>query len=167
MVNATTKEGVPVENANPSDEPTVLCIIKDETTSDWKNSKHTINLPASTPVQELITHAAKEAKYVEDSFLLVWSKPQGNEEILLNAYKDKTLQEVGLVSNGKKNSFLIKDKDGVQPTKNKVCVAFIASLLCRLLNFFGCRSSVSGSMKSQGLVQIKFYLIFLVSILCK
>ncbi|KAK2563668.1 Ubiquitin carboxyl-terminal hydrolase 47 [Acropora cervicornis] len=119
MVNATTKEGVPVENANPSDEPTVLCIIKDETTSDWKNSKHTINLPASTPVQELITHAAKEAKYVEDSFLLVWSKPQGNEEILLNAYKDKTLQEVGLVSNGKKNSFLIKDKDGVQPTKNK------------------------------------------------
>lgn len=119
MVNATTKEVVPVENANPSDEPTVLCIIKDETTSDWKNSKHTINLPASTPVQELITHAAKEAKYVEDSFLLVWSKPQGNEEILLNDYKDKTLQEVGLVSNGKKNSFLIKDKDGVQPTKNK------------------------------------------------
>ncbi|XP_015770740.1 PREDICTED: ubiquitin carboxyl-terminal hydrolase 47-like [Acropora digitifera] len=119
MVNATTKEVVPVENANPSDEPTVLCIIKDETTSDWKNSKHTINLPASTPVQELIAHAAKEAKYVEDSFLLVWSKPQGNEEILLNAYKDKTLQEVGLVSNGKKNSFLIKDKDGVQPTKNK------------------------------------------------
>lgn len=135
MVNATTKEVVPVENASPSDEPTVLCIIKDETTSDWKHSKHTINLPASTPIQQLITHVAKEAKYVEDSFLLVWSTPHGNEEIVLNACKEKTLQEVGLVSNGKKNSFLIKDKDGVQPTKTKVCVVFIASLLCRLLDF--------------------------------
>ena len=122
MVNATTREIVPVENACPSEEPTVLCIIKDETTTDWKHSKHSINLPASTLIQQLITHVAKEANYVEDSFLLVWSKPHGedSEGIVLNANKERTLQELGLASNGKKNNFLIKDKDGAQPVKSKV-----------------------------------------------
>lgn len=121
MVNATTREIVPVENACPSEEPTVLCIIKDETTTDWKHSKQSINLPASALIQQLITHVAKETNYVEDSFLLVWSKPHGedSEGIVLNANKERTLQELGLASNGKKNNFLIKDKDGAQPVKSK------------------------------------------------
>lgn len=121
MVNATSKEVVSLENASPADEPTVLCIIKDETTADWKHGKQTVNLPASTLIEQLIAHVAKEVKYAEDSFLLVWSKPQGAnyEEVVLNAEKNKTLQEVGLASNGKRNHFLVKDKDGVQPTKSK------------------------------------------------
>lgn len=123
MVNATSKEVVSLENASPADEPTVLCIIKDETTADGKHGKQTVNLPASTLIEQLIAHVAKEVKYAEDSFLLVWSKPQGAnyEEVVLNAEKNKTLQEVGLASNGKRNHFLVKDKDGVQPTKSKVC----------------------------------------------
>ncbi|XP_078360034.1 ubiquitin carboxyl-terminal hydrolase 47-like isoform X2 [Oculina patagonica] len=121
MVNATSKEVVPVENDCAADEPKVLCIVKDETTSDWKHSKHTVNLPASTLVKELYSHVAKEVNYVEDTFLLVWNKSptDGNEEIVLNGEKNKTLQEVGLAANGKKNNFLIRDKDGVQPTKAK------------------------------------------------
>lgn len=123
MVNATSKELVSLENACPADEPTVLCIIKDETTADWKHSKHSVNLPASTQIQQLISHVAKEVKYEEDSFLLVWKKGQGGstEEVVLNAEKNKTLQEVGLASNDIKNHFLVKDKDGVQPTRSKVC----------------------------------------------
>lgn len=123
MVNATSKEVVPVENDCAADEPKVLCIVKDETTADWKHSKHTVNLPASTLVKELYSHVAKEVNYVEDTFLLVWNKGlvDGREEIVLNEEKNKTLQEVGLAANGKKNNFLIRDKDGVQPTKGKVC----------------------------------------------
>lgn len=122
MVNATSKEVVPVEDNCAADEPKVLCIVKDETTADWKHSKHTVNLPASTLVKELYSHIAKEVNYVEDTFLLVWNKSpaDGNEEIVLNGEKNKTLQEVGLAANGKKNSFLIRDKDGLQPKKAKV-----------------------------------------------
>lgn len=137
MVNATSKEVVSLENACPADEPTVLCIIKDETTADWKHSKHNVNLPASSLVQELYSHVAKQVNYVEDSFLLVWSKPVGgsSEEVVLNSERNKTLQEVGLASNGKKNNFLIKDKDGVQPTKSKVgcleLMSFKVLVICR------------------------------------
>lgn len=122
MVNATSKEVVPVENDCHTDEPTVLCIVKDATTADWKNSKHSVNLPASTLVKELYCHVAKQVNYVEDTFDLVWSKSleEGTEEIVLNGEKTKTLQEIGLAANGKKNNFLIKDKDGVQPKKAKV-----------------------------------------------
>lgn len=138
MVNATSKEVVSVENASPADEPTVLCIVKDETTADWKNNKHTINLPASTLVQELYSHVAKQVSYVEDTFLLVWNKLLGesNEEVILNAEKNKTLQEVGLASNGQKNNFLVKDKDGIQPTKSKVCKSSAvcsSSVRCKIL----------------------------------
>ena len=119
MVNATSQEVVPLENACSADEPKVLCIITDETSSDWKHNKHTINLPALTLVEELFSHVAKEVSYVEDSFTLAWIQPtsQGGEEILLNGVKNKSLQELGLTSNNKKNSFLIKDKDGLQPKK--------------------------------------------------
>ena len=121
MVNATSKEVVPVENNGPADEPKVLCIVKDETTTDWKHSKHTVNLPASTLVKELYSYVAKAVNYVEDTFLLVWNKSlgEGNEEVVLNGEKNKTLQAVGLelASNGKKNNFLIRDKDNLQPTK--------------------------------------------------
>lgn len=119
MVNATSKEVVPVEN---DEEPTILCIVKDETTVDRKQNNHTVNLPASTLVKDLYAYVAKQVSYVEDTFLLVWNKfiGGGNEEVVLNDEKAKTLQEVGLAANGKKNNFLIKDKDGEQPKKTKV-----------------------------------------------
>ena len=124
MVNATSKEVVSVNNASPADEPTVLCIVKDETTANWKHNTHTVNLPASTLVHELYSHVAKQVNYEEDSFLLVWCNTAGGgsseDEVILNAEKNKSLQEVGLASNGKKNNFLLKDKDGVQPRKSKV-----------------------------------------------
>lgn len=118
MVNATSKEVVPVEN---DEEPTILCVVKDETTADSTHNRHTVNLPASTLVKDLYTYVAKQVSYVEDTFLLVWNKivGGGNEEVVLNEEKAKTLQEVGLAANGKKNSFLIKDKDGEQPKKTK------------------------------------------------
>lgn len=118
MVNATSKEVVPVEN---DEEPTILCVVKDETTADSTHNRHTVNLPASTFVKDLYTYVAKQVSYVEDTFLLVWNKivGGGNEEVVLNEEKAKTLQEVGLAANGKKNSFLIKDKDGEQPKKTK------------------------------------------------
>lgn len=122
MVNATSKEVVPVDNNGAADEPKVLCIVKDETTTDWKRSLHTVNLPASTLVKELYSYVAKAVNYVEDTFLLVWNKilVEGNEEVVLNGEKDRTLQDVGLVTNGKKNNFLIRDKDNLQPKKTKV-----------------------------------------------
>ncbi|KAM7428691.1 Ubiquitin carboxyl-terminal hydrolase 47 [Porites harrisoni] len=123
MVNATSKEVVSVNNSSPADEPTVLCIVKDETTANWKHNSHTVNLPASTPVHELYSHVAKQVNYEEDSFLLVWCNTAGGgsseDEVVLNTEKNKSLQEVGLASNGKKNNFLLKDKDGVQPRKSK------------------------------------------------
>lgn len=121
MVNATSKEVVPVEHNGAADEPKVLCIVKDETTTDWKRSQHTVNLPASTLVKELYSHVAKEVNYVEDTFLLVWNKTlgEGNEEVVLNGEKNRTLQDVGLATNGKKNNFLIRDKDNLQPKKGK------------------------------------------------
>jgi len=122
MVNATSKEVVPVDNNGAADEPKVLCIVKDETTTDWKRNLHTVNLPASTLVKELFSYVAKAVNYVEDTFLLVWNKivVEGNEEVVLNGEKDRTLQDVGLATNGKKNNFLIRDKDNLQPTKTKV-----------------------------------------------
>lgn len=145
MVNATSKEVVPVENNGPADEPKVLCIVKDETTPDWKHSKHTINLPASTLVKELYSHVAKESNYVEDTFLLVWNKSlgEGTEEIVLNGEKNKTLQAVGLATNGKKNNFLIRDKDNLQPKKGKVSEP--SSLYCAIVSFCLNNMRCSGS----------------------
>ena len=132
MVNATSKEVVPVENNGPADEPKVLCIVKDETTTDWKHSNHTVNLPASTLVKELYSYVAKEVNYVEDTFLLVWNKSlgEGNEEVVLNGEKNRTLQAVGLAINGKKNNFLIRDKDNLQPKKGKVSELYQCVKLC-------------------------------------
>lgn len=111
-----------VEESSHADEALVLCIIQDETNVDWKNAKYTVNLPASSSVEDLINHVSKEANYVVDSFLLVWtnSSKVEDKEIPLNGITDKSLADFGLLVGGKKNKFLLKVKDGEEPKKLKV-----------------------------------------------
>lgn len=118
-----------VEEGSRADEPLVLCIIHDETTIDWQNAKYTVNLPASSSVEDLINHISKEANYVADSFLLVWTNSSKDEEkeIPLNGITDKSLEDFGFFVGGKKNKFLLKAKDGEEPRKLKVKSHFLCT----------------------------------------
>jgi len=124
MVYDNSSALVPVNDSNGNDAANVLCIIKDETSVDWKFDSETITvkLSSSSLVQELVSYVSKEANYTEDSFLLVWvnSSQHESKEVVLNDIKDKTLREFGLSIEGR-NRFQIKEKDGKQPQKLKVC----------------------------------------------
>lgn len=127
MVSAISKEIVPVGNTSSADELNVTCVIKDETNVEWKTSRQAVSLPASTLVDKFCARVAKDFDYEDESFLVVWSKPatsasDGEEEVILNKMRDSTmtLLELGVCVNGKKNNFLIKQKDGLQPRKIKV-----------------------------------------------
>lgn len=127
MVYDTTSALVPVNDSNANDAPNVLCIIKDETSVDWKFEQETITvkLSSSAPVQELVSYVSKEANYIEDSFLLVWVSLQQHEEddkevVLNDIDKEQTLADLGLSIEGR-NRFLIKEKYGKEPQKLRVC----------------------------------------------
>lgn len=127
MVYDTSSSLVPVYDNNASEENKVLCIIKDETSVDWKWETQTItvNLPSSSPVAELVSYVSKEANYAEDSFLLVWVDSHQHEkdvkEVILNDVRETTLVDLGLSIQGR-NRFMIKQKDGIQPVKLRVCI---------------------------------------------
>lgn len=124
MVNDTSSALVPVNDNNSANDSNVLCIVKDETSVEWATQTITVKLASSSPVQELVSYVSKEANYTEDSFLLVWVNSyqieKDGKEVVLNEIKDTSLAELGLSIDGK-NRFMIKQKDGVDPQKLRVC----------------------------------------------
>lgn len=120
--NSTTAV-VAVQHTNVAEEPKVLCIVTDETNVEWTNHRYTVNLPASSLVNSFYSDVAEHFKYVKDTFLLVWIKPspsgeEETEDLVLNGAGDITLQEFGLVSNSRRNNFLVKQKNGIDPVKS-------------------------------------------------
>ena len=121
IVNGNSSTAVvAVQETCAAEEPKVLCIVTDETNIEWNRNRYTVNLPASSLVNSFYGDVAENFHYVKDTFLLVWQRCYGNgetEELILNGVGDVTLQDFGLVSNAKRNHFLVKQKDGSDPVK--------------------------------------------------
>ena len=87
-------ELISFRTVNNTTEASVSFYIKDETSTDWKNSRFYVNLPYSTAVADLYSTAAREAGYVEGTFDLVWRRQDdttGEDEVELDRCSTATL----------------------------------------------------------------------------
>uniref|UniRef100_A0A8C2AEF4 Ubiquitin carboxyl-terminal hydrolase 47 n=1 Tax=Cyprinus carpio TaxID=7962 RepID=A0A8C2AEF4_CYPCA len=88
-----------------AEEPRVLCIVQDTTSSKTVNERLTLNLPASTTVNKLYEDVAHKAGYVNGTFCLGCSNTTDSEmSLVLSGFEA-----------GKKNFLQLTDKDGEQP----------------------------------------------------
>lgn len=108
---------VVADNNNAAEEDRFLCMVTDETDTNWQTSRIVVNLPSSTTVSALYESVAKSAQYEPETFLLAWLRQQhqGEEEILLGLNSSATLLELGLVE--KRNRFVLKQRDGRDPVR--------------------------------------------------
>lgn len=99
----------------------IVCVIRDETTVDWKSNKITLNLSDETAMVNFYKFIAEKANYVKGTFLVAFLKPspdlKTDEEIVLDDNCDTTLGEVVGEKTQKTNNFVIKSKDGLDPVK--------------------------------------------------
>ncbi|XP_072906042.1 ubiquitin carboxyl-terminal hydrolase 47 isoform X3 [Hemitrygon akajei] len=98
-----------------ADEPRVLCIIQDTTNAKSVTQRITLNLPASTLVNQLFDDVSAKAGYINGTFELVWSNGLNNpDQSPLDYTSEKSLTDSGFEA-GKKNFLHLTDKDGEQP----------------------------------------------------
>ncbi len=112
---------VPVNNKE-GDSTSIVCVIRDETTVNWRSSRIVQSLPDNTNMVSLYKIVAEKANYVKNSFLLAFLKPasdgQTEEEIILDDKCDTTLREVVGDNPGKRSNFNIKSREGMDPIKH-------------------------------------------------
>ncbi|XP_062588296.1 ubiquitin carboxyl-terminal hydrolase 47-like, partial [Saccostrea cucullata] len=86
MVTGENTQMVPTENVCVADEEKILCIVRDMLDTQCHGIRHTINLPASTTVKDLISQVAQQFGYVEDTIGVTYEKQVGAEihEVNLN-----------------------------------------------------------------------------------
>uniref|UniRef100_A0A8C1NGT5 Ubiquitin carboxyl-terminal hydrolase 47 n=1 Tax=Cyprinus carpio TaxID=7962 RepID=A0A8C1NGT5_CYPCA len=95
-----------------AEEPRVLCIVQDTTSSKTINERLTLNLPASTTVNKLYEDVAHKAGYVNGTFCLGWVNT--GDQAPLDQASEMSLVLSGFEA-GKKNFLQLTDKDGEQP----------------------------------------------------
>ena len=99
----------------------IVCIIRDETSSDWRSVQIVINLDKRTTMMKLYKIVAEKANYVLESFSLSFLKPSADgktqEEVILKDSSETTLDNVVGDVKAKTNNFLIKAKNGKGPVK--------------------------------------------------
>ena len=99
----------------------IVCVIRDETTIDWKSNKIVFSLNDETTMVNFYKFIAEKANYVKDTFLVAFLKPspdlKTDEEIVLDDQCDTTLGEVVGEKPQKTNNFVIKSKNGLDPVK--------------------------------------------------
>uniref|UniRef100_A0A8C2GLU4 Ubiquitin carboxyl-terminal hydrolase 47 n=1 Tax=Cyprinus carpio TaxID=7962 RepID=A0A8C2GLU4_CYPCA len=95
-----------------AEEPRVLCIVQDTTSSKTVNERLTLNLPASTTVNKLYEDVAHKAGYVNGTFCLGWVNT--GDQAPLDQASEMSLVLSGFEA-GKKNFLQLTDKDGEQP----------------------------------------------------
>ena len=108
------------------DVPNVVCVIRDETTIEWRNNKIVQNLPGNTTIKQFFKIVSEQSKYVNGSFLVAYQKPcdkgQSNEEIMLDESSESSLNEIVGEDRGKRSHFLIKQKDNKDPVRIKTSI---------------------------------------------
>uniref|UniRef100_A0A8C2DJY2 Ubiquitin carboxyl-terminal hydrolase 47 n=1 Tax=Cyprinus carpio TaxID=7962 RepID=A0A8C2DJY2_CYPCA len=97
-----------------AEEPRVLCIVQDTTSSKTINERLTLNLPASTTVNKLYEDVAHKAGYVNGTFCLGWVNTGDQVRAPLDQASEMSLVLSGFEA-GKKNFLQLTDKDGEQP----------------------------------------------------
>uniref|UniRef100_A0A8C3KXN9 Ubiquitin carboxyl-terminal hydrolase 47 n=1 Tax=Chrysolophus pictus TaxID=9089 RepID=A0A8C3KXN9_CHRPC len=101
--------------SNAAEEPRVLCIIQDTTSSKTVNERVTLNVPASTPLKKLFEDVASKVGYVNGTFDLVWGNGDNVTDMTpIDQNSDKSILDAGFEP-GKKNFLHLTDKDGEQP----------------------------------------------------
>lgn len=118
MVTAENTQMVPTENVCVADEEKILCIVRDMLDTECHGIRHSINLPASTMVKDMISQVAKQFGYIDDTIDITYEKQTGAEihEVSLGKLEYKKLQEVCL-SGIKKHNFTITEKEETLPQK--------------------------------------------------
>ena len=99
--------------------PVITLLLQDDTDSDWKKAHDSINLPQSTSIGVLYNEVSKRMKYVEGTFLLVWEKKTGEEEVL-GENSSATMYEMQMDTQPSKTKLYVRQKDGVQPQQLEV-----------------------------------------------
>lgn len=112
---------MPRKEAEGEERENIVCVIRDETTIDWKSNKIVINLDRKTTMMKLYKIVAEKANYIVDSFLLSLLKPSNDkkeeEEVVLTDSSETTLNEaVGDVKT-KRSNFILKCKNGKNPIR--------------------------------------------------
>lgn len=118
MVTAENTQMVPTENVCVADEEKILCIVRDMLDTECHGIRHSINLPASTMVKDMISQVAKQFGYIDDTIDITYEKQTGAEihKVSLGKLEYKKLQEVCL-SGIKKHNFTITEKEETIPQK--------------------------------------------------
>ena len=99
--------------------PVITLLLQDDTDSDWKKASASTNLPQSTSIGVLYNEVSKLMKYVEGTFLLVWEKKTGEEEVL-GENSSATMYEMQMDTQPSKTKLYVRQKDGVQPQQLEV-----------------------------------------------
>ena len=97
----------------------ITLLLQDDTDSDWKKAYGSITLPQSTSIGVLYNEVSKQMKYVEGTFLLVWEKKTGEEEVL-GENSSATMYEMQMYTKPAKTKLFVRQKDGVQPQQVEV-----------------------------------------------
>lgn len=66
-----------LQNVCVADEEKILCIVRDLLDTQSHGTRHTINLPASTSVKEMISVVAKQFGYADDTINISYQKQTG------------------------------------------------------------------------------------------
>ena len=106
---------VAVEAESCADKVKYVCVVKDETQIDYNKQKVVFSLAYDCDVRELCCETARRMKYQEETYLLVWEKADNVTvvEVVLDWNSSQSLMDLGL--NEKRNTFLVREKDGKQP----------------------------------------------------
>uniref|UniRef100_A0A646QG70 Ubiquitin carboxyl-terminal hydrolase 47 n=1 Tax=Hemiscolopendra marginata TaxID=943146 RepID=A0A646QG70_9MYRI len=113
MVPGDNTQMVPVEGTMcVADEPRILCIIRDMTTTETHTAKITLNLPASTTGIQLVQEVAQRFRYEPTSFELILQGSLTEDAIIVSNCRDETLTEIGLLSGGTRNNLIVGEKNG-------------------------------------------------------
>ena len=106
---------VAVEAESCADKVKYVCVVKDETQIDYNKQKVVFSLAYDCDVRELCCETARRMKYQEETYLLVWEKGDNVTvvEVVLDWNSSQSLMDLGL--NEKRNTFLVREKDGKQP----------------------------------------------------
>ncbi|XP_033104772.1 ubiquitin carboxyl-terminal hydrolase 47-like [Anneissia japonica] len=107
-------EVILAEGSSSVDDPKVLCLIKDVTSSSLP--RWNISLPGTTSARDLYKEVANQVNYELNSFSLVWL-PMGDDASGVDIFDcgNKSLMDIGLKPDKKRNTLQIQDKDGIQP----------------------------------------------------
>ncbi|KAL5010194.1 hypothetical protein ScPMuIL_012499 [Solemya velum] len=120
MVMGENTQIVPIEDMCAAEEEKILCVIRDMVDAQNGGIKHSLNLPASMLVKNVIEEIAKLFNYVADTISVQYEKEPGIDSatVVLEETLDKRFGEI-CSTELRRHTFNIYQKDGTQPQQQE------------------------------------------------